>query len=142
MPGRITSLDLGNGGEYYGNCKQVLSQSNGSTSNFKSISTKVSSSQPLTNNSSNDSSKGDPSQGKVWASENNGVGKNQPTDKTNLKNISIVEKRSEGIQTAEYGAIAKSLTTWQLKHVRLSTSFESGSSSNSSENNTRARKSY
>jgi hypothetical protein len=142
MPNRITSLDLGNGGEYYGSCKQVLSQSNGSTSDFKSTSTKVSSSQPSANNSSDDSSKGDPSQGKVWASENNGVGKNQPTDKTNLKNISIVEKRSEGIQTVEYGPIAKSLTTWQPKHVRLSTSFESGSSSSSSENNTCARKSY
>jgi hypothetical protein len=140
MPSRITNLDLGNGGEYYGNYKQVLSQSNGSTSNFKSISTKVSSSQPLANNFSNDSSKGDPSQGKVWAFENNG--KNQPTDKTNLKNISIVKKRSEGIQTAKYGPTAKSFTTWQPKHVRLSTSFESGSSSNSSENNTRARKSY
>jgi hypothetical protein len=33
-------LDLGNGGEYYGSCKQVLSQSNGSTSDFKSTSTK------------------------------------------------------------------------------------------------------
>jgi hypothetical protein len=83
---------LGNGGEYYGSCKQVLSQSNVSTSDFKSTSTKVSSSQPSANNSSDDSSKGDPSQGKVWASENNGVGKHQPTDKTNLKNISIVEK--------------------------------------------------
>ncbi len=80
----------------------MLSQSNGSTSDFKSTGTKVSSSQPSAN-SSDDSSKGDPSQGKVWASENNGVGKNQPTDKTNLKNISIVEKHSEGIQTAEYG---------------------------------------
>ncbi len=46
MPSRITSLDLGNGGEYYRSRKQVLSQSNGSTSNFKSTSTKVSSSQP------------------------------------------------------------------------------------------------
>jgi hypothetical protein len=46
MPSRITSLDLGNGGEYYGSRKQVLSQSNGSTSDFKSTSTKVSSSQP------------------------------------------------------------------------------------------------
>ncbi len=46
MPSRITSLDLGNGGEYYGSCKQVLSQSNGSTLDFKSTSTKVSSSQP------------------------------------------------------------------------------------------------
>jgi hypothetical protein len=77
MPSRISSLDLGNGGEYYGNCKQVLSQSNGSTSNFKSTSTKVSSSQPSSNNSSDGFSNGDPSQGKVWASENNGVGKNQ-----------------------------------------------------------------
>ncbi len=119
----------------------MLSQSNGSTSDFKSTGTKVSSSQPSAN-SSDDSSKGDPSQGKVWASENNGVGKNQPTDKTNLKNISIVEKRSEGIQTAEYGPTAKSLTMWQPKHVKLSTSFESGSSSSSSENNTHARKSY
>jgi hypothetical protein len=34
-------LDLGNGGEYYGSCKQVLSQSNVSTSDFKSTSTKV-----------------------------------------------------------------------------------------------------
>jgi len=142
MSSRITSLDLGNGGEYYGSCKQVLSQTNGSTSDFKSTSTKVSSSQPLVNNSSGDSSKGDPSQGKVWASENNGVGKNQPTDNTNLKNISIVEKHSEGIQTVEYGPIAKSLTMWQPKHVRLSTSFESGSSSSISENNTCARKSY
>jgi hypothetical protein len=79
MPSRISSLDLGNGGEYYGNCKQVLSQSNGSTSDFKSTSTKVSSSQPSTNNSSDGFSNGDPSQGKVWASENNGVGKNQAT---------------------------------------------------------------
>jgi len=77
MPSRISSLDLGNGGEYYGNCKQVLSQSNGSTSNFKSTSTKVSSSQPSSNNSSDGFSNGDPSQGKVWAFENNGVGKNQ-----------------------------------------------------------------
>jgi hypothetical protein len=60
---------LGNGEEYYGSCKQVLSQSNGSTSDLKSTSTKVSSSQPLANNSSDDSSKGDPSQGKVWASK-------------------------------------------------------------------------
>jgi len=77
MPSRISSLDLGNGGEYYGKCKQVLSQSNGSTSDFKSTSTKVSSSQPLVNNSSDGSSNGDPSQGKVWASKSNGVGKNQ-----------------------------------------------------------------
>jgi hypothetical protein len=55
----------------------LLSQSNGSTSDFKSTSTKVSSSQPSANNSSDGSSNGDPSQGKVWASENNGVGKNQ-----------------------------------------------------------------
>ncbi len=80
MPSRINSLDLGNGGEYYGNCKQVLSQSNGSTSDFKTTSTKVSSSQPSANNSSDGSSNGDPSQlGKVWAFENNGVGKNQAT---------------------------------------------------------------
>ncbi len=77
MPSRISSLDLGNGGEYYGNCKQVLSQSNGSTLDFKNTSTKVSSSQPSANNSSDGSSNGDPSQGKVWASENNSVGKNQ-----------------------------------------------------------------
>lgn len=77
MPSRISSLDLGNGGKYYGNCKQVLSQSNGSTSDFKSTSTKVSSSQPSANNSSDGSSNGDPIQGKVWASKNNGVGKNQ-----------------------------------------------------------------
>ncbi len=64
MPSRITSLDLGNGGEYYGSYKQVLNQSNGSTLDFKRTSTKVSSSQPLANNSSDDSSKGDPSQGK------------------------------------------------------------------------------
>jgi hypothetical protein len=71
-------LDLGNGGEYYVNCKQMLSQSNGSTSDFKSTSTKVSSSQPSANNSSDGSSNEDPSLvGKVWASENNGVGKNQ-----------------------------------------------------------------
>ncbi len=130
----------------------MLSQSNGSTSDFKSTGTKVSSSQPSAN-SSDDSSKGDPSQGKVWASENNGVGKvwasenngvgkNQPTDKTNLKNFSRVEKCTEGIQTAEYGPTAKSLTMWQPKDERLSTSFESGSSSSSSENNTRARNSY
>jgi len=92
----------------------VLSQSNGSTSDFKSTSTKVSSSQPSANNSSDDSSKGDPSQGKVWASENNVVGKNQPIDKTNFKNISIVEKHSEGIQTTEYGPTAKSLTTCEI----------------------------
>ncbi len=77
MPSRISNLDLGNGGEYYGNCKQVLSQSNGSTLDFKSTSTKVSSSQPSANNSSDGSSNRDPSQGKVWAFENNGVGKNQ-----------------------------------------------------------------
>jgi hypothetical protein len=77
MPSRISSLDLGNGGEYYGNCKQVLNQSNGSTSYFKSTSTKVSSSQPSANNSSDGSSNKDPSQRKVWAFENNGVGKNQ-----------------------------------------------------------------
>jgi hypothetical protein len=76
MPSRIISLDLGNGGKYYGSCKQVLNQFNGSTSDFKNTRTKVSSSQPSANNSSDDSSKGDPSQGKVWASENNGVGKN------------------------------------------------------------------
>jgi hypothetical protein len=76
MPSRITNLDLGNGGEYYGSYKQMLSQSNGSTSNFKSTNTKVSSSQPSANNSFDDSNKGNPSQGKVWAFENNGVGKN------------------------------------------------------------------
>jgi hypothetical protein len=81
MPSKISSLDLGNGGEYYGNCKQVLSQSNGSTSDFKSTSTKVSSSQPSANNSSDGSSNKDLSQGKVWASENNGVGKNQAASK-------------------------------------------------------------
>jgi hypothetical protein len=65
MPTKITSLDLGNGGEYYGSYKQVLIQFNGSTLDFKSTSTKVSSSQPSANNFFDDSSKGDPSQGKV-----------------------------------------------------------------------------
>jgi hypothetical protein len=66
--------------------------------------------------------------------EKNSAGKNQPTDQTNPKNISIAEKQSEVIQTAKYGPTAvMPLTMWQPKQVLVLASSESGSSSSSDE---------
>lgn len=133
-PIRISSLDLGNGIEHSGRSKQPSSQSDSSSLDPKSRTPEVSSSQPSTSSSSDTSSGGDPSQGKFQVFEKNSAGKNQPTDQTNPKNISIAEKQSEVIQTAKYGPTAvMPLTMWQPKQVLVLASSESGSSSSSDE---------